>query len=212
MNYIENEGEANVDLAHGGAVQIMTVHASKGLEFPMVFIPDLSVEFNLGVKEELVSDYIPVSLEIDGNSISREMAFELSLSAPDPGDGYKKKAALVKKIIRYWTKQKLIAEKKRLLYVAATRTRDHLILVGQIKSGSGRRIQKTIASPLNKLTNWTDWVCKILDIYLNLDGEKGTLTLGDKESGFFHLPYTRYVENPSEEISQEEFRTDFPVE
>ncbi|MFY1645317.1 3'-5' exonuclease, partial [Methanoculleus bourgensis] len=38
----EREGEAQPDLASSDAVAVMTVHASKGLEFPVVVVPDLS--------------------------------------------------------------------------------------------------------------------------------------------------------------------------
>ncbi|MFA4839094.1 MAG: UvrD-helicase domain-containing protein, partial [Candidatus Neomarinimicrobiota bacterium] len=47
------EGEANLSSETGDAVTIMTVHASKGLDFPIVFVPFLSSKFNVN-KDRLV--------------------------------------------------------------------------------------------------------------------------------------------------------------
>jgi ATP-dependent helicase/nuclease subunit A len=210
VNYIENEGEAGLDPSQGEVVQIMTVHASKGLEFPMVFVPDLSAGFNLGEKEDFIADEIPISINTDAHAIDRETLFDFSISAPDPEDGFKKKPGIIKKIIQYWRKKKLIAEKKRLLYVAVTRTMNHLILVGQIKSDNERHKKHIRDAPINRLANWRDWICKILHVYKNVEGRSGTLPLSDDNNDdTFYIPYIRYVSAMGADSFYEEYRTEF---
>ena len=107
------EGEATVEEA--GAVRLMTVHKSKGLEFPIVWIADAT--YGGGRDRRIVAAHaehgIAVSLgadhmETDDESL-RAASFEMLKRVEERMDA---------------------AEKKRLLYVAATRARDHLIISG----------------------------------------------------------------------------------
>ena len=107
------EGEATVEEA--GAVRLMTVHKSKGLEFPIVWIADAT--YGGGRDRRIVAAHaehgIAVSLGADHMETSdeslRAASFEMLKRVEERMD---------------------VAEKKRLLYVAATRARDHLIISG----------------------------------------------------------------------------------
>ncbi|MCT8137537.1 PD-(D/E)XK nuclease family protein [Anaerobacillus sp. CMMVII] len=110
----DKEGEAEVELAEGNMVHIMTVHASKGLEFPIVFLPDLAK----GPRG-------------DTGSIRFDKDVRLAVQ-------YKKEIDLLKKpveksspafnAIKARSKDQAVEEAKRLFYVAVTRAKDYLVL------------------------------------------------------------------------------------
>jgi ATP-dependent helicase/nuclease subunit A len=114
-----DEAKANINAEGMNAVRIMTVHAAKGLEFPMVFLPSLD-EDNIPRAKSIVVD------EENGRVF---MAYE-----EDPAKK-KKREPFIKR------KEKEIEEEKRLFYVAVTRAQDFLCMLGvQKKEGkaSGR--------------------------------------------------------------------------
>ena len=106
-----DEAKANVNTEGMNAVKIMTVHAAKGLEFPMVFLPSLD-EDNSPRGKSIVVD------EEDGRIV---MAYE-----EDP-DKRKKREPFVRR------KEKEREEEKRLFYVAVTRAQDFLCMLGAWK-------------------------------------------------------------------------------
>jgi ATP-dependent helicase/nuclease subunit A len=102
------EGEARATVE--GAVQIMSVHAAKGLEFPVVVIGDVTYG-GRGAGGVLVDPDLGVLLPVKDEGDSLPAAYHLGKArARDQED----------------------AESDRLLYVAATRAREKLILSGCI--------------------------------------------------------------------------------
>jgi ATP-dependent helicase/nuclease subunit A len=109
------EAEAVISVEGGDVVRLMTVHQSKGLEFPIVMIP----EIGSGTRP----DNSPVKFD---NSLG------IGLKTRTPGgEGC---ATLAYEAIGGLRKKKEDAELRRLLYVAVTRARDYLIMSGE---GSG---------------------------------------------------------------------------
>lgn len=107
--------KANINAEGVDAVRIMTVHAAKGLQFPMVFIPSL---------EESISPWTgPIAIDDEGGRIT--LGYEEDSSKRDRNEIFRRK------------KQKDEEEEKRLFYVAVTRARDYLCMLGS------RREEKT---------------------------------------------------------------------
>jgi ATP-dependent helicase/nuclease subunit A len=216
IDYIDEEGEADVDVVLGAAVQLMTVHQSKGLEFPMVFVPDLNAAFNFGEQESVRFADITEALSIQSDpesgleSFLREDRFELGIDAPDPDNNWAPTPTLVKRIIQRRNREKTIAERKRLLYVAATRAMDHLVLVGQPRSLSRQALIEERSCPLNEMTNWMGWISKILSLTESLDGESGTVLLGDPTGEHLQIPYRLFDESRAGFRFEGELRTEFP--
>ncbi len=98
-------------------VRIMSIHKSKGLEFPVVFLGGLGKMFNL---QELRGD---VLLDKDLGIGPVWVDPELRLKYP----------TLAKLVVRDKLKEEMLAEEVRILYVAMTRARDTLIMVGSVR-------------------------------------------------------------------------------
>ena len=109
------EGEALGREPESGAVQLMSVHASKGLEFPVVVVADLGRQKHAGYG----SSYF-----------LHDPDFGLACKVRDEWGDWQKPAGYV---WAKWLHDKMEeAECKRLLYVACTRAADLLILSGRV--------------------------------------------------------------------------------
>ncbi|MBO4513449.1 MAG: UvrD-helicase domain-containing protein [Victivallales bacterium] len=100
----------------GDTVKIMTIHVSKGLQFPIVFLPEC---WNLMSPYDPRNKFpLPYYHQDDGE---RKLVFELDLDK----NGAKKRnsSAEIK------AKKELLQEKMRLLYVAMTRAVQRTILI-----------------------------------------------------------------------------------
>ena len=115
-NYEEEFGQ-NTGLVEDNAVRIMSIHKSKGLEFPVVFVSNLSKRFNyMDVNQRLVlhQDYYIGVDNID--YINRE-----------------KTPTLQKKFLQEQLKIEMLQEELRVLYVALTRAKEKLILTATVR-------------------------------------------------------------------------------
>ena len=94
----------------GNSVKILTIHKSKGLEYPICYFADLDHEFNTSeLKDKFIVDkkyglIVPSNLEDIDNS-------------------------LLKELYKYDFNKEEISEKIRLFYVALTRAREQMIIV-----------------------------------------------------------------------------------
>jgi len=98
-----------------GGVQLLSIHKSKGLEFPVVFVADTG---NSGAGDK-------------GRLFVWDDQYGLVLNLPENGDQTKgKRKNYFTEMAREKMRQQDTAELKRLLYVACTRAQDHLVLSG----------------------------------------------------------------------------------
>ena len=111
------EGEALLE--QEDAVRLMSVHASKGLEFPMVILADASWSATARNATLLVDPHFGLSCQVYDPAGSK---YENGFAHRRNHDLQKRRAA---------------AEEKRLLYVAATRAQDYLLVSGAVSLGRG---------------------------------------------------------------------------
>jgi len=114
------------------AVRILSIHKSKGLEFPVVILAELDAEFNRrDLKDDVLSD----------------PQYQLGLQVVDPHRGVKVQS-LEHQVIAGQIAKRDLAEEMRILYVAATRARERLILTGVL---SQRRCRDAIMLGLSRM-------------------------------------------------------------
>ncbi|SEM72773.1 UvrD-helicase domain-containing protein [Lihuaxuella thermophila] len=139
------ETEASVESEHSDSVKLMTIHQSKGLEFPVVYVADLSyanTERHGAVRIDAEAGLVVVMKDERGESV------ELS----------RWKQAVERNRRLEWE------ESVRLLYVACTRAESRLVLCGAVEPlKEGKSIRE--------VTKWSQWLDGILD-YRKIDWEE----------------------------------------
>ena len=123
-------GAAKIIGENENVIRIMSIHKSKGLEFPVVFLSSTGKNFNLkDLREKIL--------------IHQEIGFgpnyensELKIEYP----------TLAKEAIKMVSKRESISEEMRVLYVALTRAKEKLIITGIEKD-----LQKSIKSKEKEL-------------------------------------------------------------
>ncbi|THE64258.1 helicase [Salinadaptatus halalkaliphilus] len=150
------EGEADIPGDTEG-VRILTIHSAKGLEFPIVAVPDLGSDLNFG---RSVDDHGYVRL-VDGTDDAPPIP---AVGGPNPNDAFAIEKTAVHEYADRQSRPQERAEAKRLLYVACTRTRDHLLLCGthDLEIDESGSVELGDPADFAEADRWRDWLQPLL--------------------------------------------------
>lgn len=124
VRYISMLKASNVDFGEAGivdesddVVRIMTIHASKGLEFPVCFVSGSGKKFN----------------KMDArNTVLYDMTYGIGLDYINP-ETREKRSTIQKRLLARKIELLGLAEEIRILYVALTRAKEKLIITAEIE-------------------------------------------------------------------------------
>lgn len=149
LRYLErvraHEGLAAQDLGEqDDVVRVLSIHKSKGLQFPIVFVAGLGRGFRR---------------QASGQPLQMHTELGIGLPYADPALRTKR-TTLSQTAIAEKRRQEALAEEARILYVAMTRAENRLILVGTPKPDEMERWQaQSVPAPQAKSMLW--WVAPV---------------------------------------------------
>jgi len=152
LRFIEKIQDTKGDLGtaralgeHEDVVRVMSVHKAKGLEFQVVFVMDLGKQFNM---DDLRQDVLfHRDLGIGGMHCDLEHRVKYPTA--------------LHQAISLRLREEDLAEEMRVLYVALTRAKEKLVMVGSARELSKRLDRWTRTDPGSAIT-CLDWVCPAL--------------------------------------------------
>lgn len=185
------EGE-NLDV-----VRITTIHASKGLEFPVVFLACVDSDFT---KNPHSSDF---GFQEDGKTALKLIHLKSNTKYP---------SALMADI-REEADRKNREEELRLLYVALTRAQEYLFLSGLCKKAEEKVAEATDAgcTDFQSRKSFLDWLMPVFTNHLPDQTSPFQLNILSPEERMERLSESRATENPESppEESEEEDKRDW---
>ena len=149
--YDTDFGEAAVAGEEKNMVRIMSIHKSKGLEFPVVFLAGMGKKFNQR------DAYGALLLDADMGAAADWLDLKLRTKTP----------TLKKQVLKRRLELETMGEELRILYVAMTRAKEALIMTGTDRSLSGKlerwRTGRTGEGPLaftllSGAGSYLDWI------------------------------------------------------
>lgn len=130
-------------------VRIMSIHKSKGLEFPIVILAGTSRKFN---KRDLQNKII----------LHQDMGFGFDIINPYKRISYE---SIPKLALKLQNEQEMLAEEMRILYVALTRAKEKIIITSLVSNIDNK--EKAWSSPIttyriNNAINFADWIGNVV--------------------------------------------------
>ena len=121
VNYIDKLGKYSVEMGEAAlvgenddAVTLMSIHKSKGLEFPVVIVAALGKQFNQSDSRGAMLLHSQMGVGLELRDLSRQTT----------------DTTLYKKVVAKANKWDMYGEEMRVLYVAMTRAKEKMILLG----------------------------------------------------------------------------------
>ena len=149
LNKLMERGEEPSRGTTGNAVEIMTVHKSKGLEFPVVFLCGTASQFNM---KDLQKNVL----------VHPELGLGPDIIDTDRGIRYPSAA---KNAIKQRLTSELLSEEMRLLYVALTRAKERLFMTAAVENAEEKlgKMKADAQKPmppeqLSLATNTANWL------------------------------------------------------
>ena len=140
IQFIEKLKKQNGDLSsakligeNANVVRIMSIHKSKGLEFPVVFLCNAHKKFNLRDLNETILMHQDLGIGPILIDTKRRVKYPTT----------------IKQAIALKVKQETLSEEERILYVALTRAKEKLIITGR-----SRDIQKSLKEKQENLATY----------------------------------------------------------
>ena len=217
INYIEKIKTSSKDMdsakiigENDDVVRIMSIHKSKGLEFPVVFLCNSHKKFNM----QDLNDNILLHQDIGFGPTIMDTTKKIKYSS------------IAKDAIKLKMKQETLSEEQRILYVALTRPKEKLIIVGRQKDANKKITEKQKALEvypsddskinaylLQKYKTYLDWleliyekegVAKTEKIFrVNVHNKKELLENLKKEEKIEEDIYQKIIENAKKSDKEE---------
>lgn len=153
VNFMDNIKETSGDMGSSksigesdNVVRIMSIHKSKGLEFPIVFLSGTSRKFNKREQRNQIIMHQDYGFGADIINLENRVTYE---SIP--------KLALKQKI-----REEALSEEMRILYVALTRAREKLIVTvldNNVEKKMENWSKKQTPYLVSSAKSFSDWIC-----------------------------------------------------
>lgn len=188
LNYLNSILERKLEIKQKinkgatNSVKIMTIHTSKGLEYPICYYSGLFKEFNI-------------------SDLKQKFYFEKNYGIITPYiDEYPKTTILKTLLKRHYIKEE-ISEKIRLFYVALTRAREKMIIVTSVepKEPSGTIVEDSTRLKYMSFKDMIDSVYDTIEKYV-------------KEVDVSSLNMTKNYNLSKKNFNKEKFLTEKPIE
>lgn len=220
VNYIERVKSKNADLGEAkiisedaNVVRLMSIHKSKGLEFPIVILANCDKKFNLKSGDTNLVLHQNLGFGPRIYDVEKAVSFD----------------SLYKKKIERIQKKEQIAEEMRLLYVAMTRAKEKLIISARVKdfeksAKKWESVSKDESGNISDLEvinskSYLDWIMYVVSRFSNVEerinilGELSSYkkiedshwTFSIANRGEIFEKYSKYTKNLtlSNEVSEE---------
>ena len=158
IKFMDNLEKNNSDLStpkligeNENVIRIMSIHKSKGLEFPIVFLAGVGKKFNLRELDETILLHEDVGLGPKYTNNEKKIEYN----------------TLAKEAVRIMLKNDNLSEEMRVLYVALTRSKEKLIVTGVSSKINKRLEQKAMLLGSNKGDKIDNLLLKNCNSYLD---------------------------------------------